>query len=113
MLHTNEPDGLYCVVLITCPAKASKKIARALLDKRVAACVNIVPRIRSLYWWKGKVEDTDECLLLIKTKTAMLTELELIAKGAHPYEVPEIIALPITHGHRPYLDWIAESVGMP
>jgi periplasmic divalent cation tolerance protein len=101
-------DG-FSIVLVTCPVEASEKIARAALDGRAAACVNTLPGVRSLYWWKGKVEDASECLLLFKTRAALLDELERIVKEVHPYEVPEMIALPITRGSRPYLDWIAES----
>ncbi len=104
------PRPGYAVVLVTCPAEAAEKVARAVLDGRAAACVNILPGVRSLYWWKGKVEDANECLLLIKTRTSLLGRLERVVRGAHPYEVPEILPLPVTRGYRPYLDWIEESV---
>jgi len=97
------------MVLVTCPAEAAEKIARAVINKRAAACVNIVPRVRSLYRWKGKVEDAAECLLLIKTRTSLLGELERVVRAAHPYEVPEFVALPITQGNRAYLDWIEKA----
>ncbi len=105
----SKTDGSFSVVLVTAPVDASEKIARAVLDERVAACVNILTGVRSLYSWKGKVEDAEECLLLMKTRTALLGELERVVRSVHPYKVPEIVALPITRGHRPYLDWIAES----
>jgi periplasmic divalent cation tolerance protein len=107
--RSNETDGPFSIVLVTCPTEASEKIARAVLDGRAAACVNIVSGVRSLYRWEGKVEDANECLLLIKTRTALLGELERVVRGAHPYKLPAIVALPITQGYRPYLDWIAES----
>ena len=103
----------FSVVLVTCPAEASEKIAMAVMEKHAAACVNILPGVRSLYRWKVKVDDTEESLLLIKTRTALLGELERVVRGVHPYEVPEIVALPITRGYRPYLDWIAESTESP
>lgn len=109
MRRPKEADNPCSVVLVTCPAEASEKIAKAVLDGRAAACVNIVPGVRSLYRWKGKVEEARECLLLIKTRTALLGELKRIVRGAHPYEVPEIVALPIARGYGPYLSWIAES----
>jgi periplasmic divalent cation tolerance protein len=104
-----ENEGPFSIVLVTCPADASEKIAKAVLDQRAAACVSILPGVRSLYLWKGGVEDAQENLLLMKTRTALLGELERTVKAAHPYELPEIIALPIIRGHRPYLDWISES----
>jgi periplasmic divalent cation tolerance protein len=107
-----RPDegSLYSVVLVTCPARASRKISRAILDGRLAACVSIIRQVESLFLWKGKIEDADECLLLIKTRTSKLDDLERVVKVVHPYDVPEIVALPIAGGYRPYLDWIDESV---
>lgn len=104
------PAGGFSVVLVTCPPKAAERIARAVLDGRAAACVNIVPGVRSLYWWKEKQEAAEECLLVMKTKTALLAELEEVVRRAHPHEVPEIVALPVAWGHRPYLAWIEGSV---
>src|SRR5712691_12163629 len=106
MKRRKETQNLFSVVLVTSPAEASEKIARAVMDGRAAACVNILPGVRSLYRWKGKVEDANECLLLIKTRTALLGELQRVVRRAHPYEVPEMVALPITRGYRPYLDWV-------
>jgi periplasmic divalent cation tolerance protein len=111
--HERPDDTLYSVVLVTCPASASRKISRAILDEHAAACVNIVPGVESLFLWKGKVEEAKECLLLIKTKTSKLDELERVVRGVHPYEVPEIIALPMARGYGPYLAWIAELVDDP
>jgi periplasmic divalent cation tolerance protein len=101
MSRPDEMDDPFSVVLVTCPAEASEKIARAVLDACTAACVNIVPDVRSLYRWEGKVEDARECLLLIKTRTALLGELERVVKGAHPYEVPEILAEGGSAGGKP------------
>ena len=97
-------------MLVTCPAGAARKISRAILDEHAAACVNIVRYVESLFLWKGKVEEAKECLLLIKTKKSKLDELERVVRGVHPYEVPEIIALPVARGYGPYLGWISESV---
>jgi periplasmic divalent cation tolerance protein len=96
-------------VLVTCPSEVSEKIAKTTLDERVAACVNIITRVKSIYRWKGKIETASECLLLIKTRTASLDKLRGVVKNVHPYDVPEILAVPITHGNRPYLEWIEES----
>lgn len=95
------------VVLSTCgSAEEAEKVARALLDKRVAACVNVLPGVRSFYWWKGKVEDSAEHLLVIKTRRELFDRLKTELAAAHSYEVPEIIALPILDGAESYLNWI-------
>lgn len=95
------------VVLCTAPdAIAAEKVARALLEARVAACVNVVPGVRSLYWWKGAVQDDTELLLVIKTRARMLELLEETIRANHPYEVPEILALPVRAGAASYLDWL-------
>jgi periplasmic divalent cation tolerance protein len=101
------------VVLVTCGSRReARKIARALVERRLAACVNQmgVP-VRSLYRWKGKVESTAEVLLVIKTTKKRFVALCEAVRELHSYEVPETIALPIVKGSRAYLDWIAESVG--
>lgn len=99
------------VVLVTCPTLAvARKIARAVVQKRLAACVNVVRSpVESYYTWKGKLESAREYLLLIKTTTARLPQLEREVKRRHTYEVPEFIALPITDGSRDYLSWLTES----
>jgi periplasmic divalent cation tolerance protein len=101
----------HLVVLCTCPnAVDADTIATALLEQRLAACVNRVPGISSMYRWQGRVEHDDEMLLVIKTATRHFAELERTIKQLHPAEVPEIIGLPIVIGSQPYLDWIEESV---
>jgi periplasmic divalent cation tolerance protein len=97
----------YCVVLITAPAGTkSKQLAKSLLAARLAACVNVVPLVRSLYWWKGKLESAQESLLIVKTRRSLIKKLTKHVLKNHPYSVPEVIALPIMKGHKPYLDWI-------
>jgi len=101
------------VVLVTCgTAKEARRIARALMEKRLAACVNLfsVP-VHSIYRWKGKVESAKEFLLTIKTSRKRLGVVAAELKRLHSYDVPEIIALPIWAGSAEYLDWISESVG--
>lgn len=100
------------VVLVTCGSrKESRKIARALVKRRLAACVNeIAAPVRSVYRWKGKVETAEEFLLLIKTTKRRFAGLRAAILELHGYDVPEIIALPVVEGSRAYLDWIAESV---
>jgi len=100
------------VVLVTCGSrKEARKIARALIERRLAACVNeIGALVRSTYRWKGKVESAKEFLLVIKTTKKRFAGLREAIHELHSYEVPEIIALPIVEGSRAYLDWIADSV---
>ncbi len=99
------------VIMVTCSSETeAHKIAHRLLTGRRAACVNIVPRVDSSYWWKGKLESAHESLLIIKTKTSLLSEVVDVVKKAHSYEVPEIIALPILGGNHDYLKWIDEEV---
>ena len=96
------------VVLCTVPSEeVAERIARALLDARCVACVNIVPAVRSLYRWDGALEDVRELQLLIKTRDARYADVERVIRAAHPCEVPEILALPIVHGSADYLAWIA------
>lgn len=91
----------------------AERIARALVEERLAACVNVVPGLVSFYRWKGKVERDDELLLVIKTMAGRLDELRGRLVELHPYEVPELVALPVEGGHPPYLAWLAESVESP
>lgn len=98
------------VVLITAPKEAEAvKIAKALVEKRLAACVNVISDIRSIYRWQGKIEDDTEMLLIIKTKKGLFDALAAEVKEIHSYTVPEIIALPIVQGQADYLKWLSES----
>ena len=100
----------HIVTLCTVPDQESgEKIAAALVEEHLAACVNLVPGLSSTYRWKGKVEKAEECLLIIKTGVSRFDVLKRRIQELHPYEMPEIIALPIIHGSREYLNWITES----
>lgn len=90
----------------------AETIALALVEKGLAACVNVVPGVVSTYRWKGKVEKSDEALLVIKTHGERLEDLKAALLAAHLYEVPELIAIPIADGLSPYLEWVASSVGL-
>lgn len=100
------------VVLVTCSsAKEARKIARAVVEQRLAACANLVATpVQSIYRWKGRVESAREFLLIIKTTQVRFAKLEAAIKRLHSYDVPEIIALPIARGAAAYLNWIADSV---
>jgi periplasmic divalent cation tolerance protein len=103
-------DGL--VVLCTCPDEATaERIARELVSGRWAACVNRVSGVRSTYLWKGDLKDEPEVLLIVKTLRGRYEELEMRLRALHPYEVPEIIALPILAGSERYLAWMAAETG--
>lgn len=99
------------VVLVTAssPDEATR-LARALVDERLAACVNIVQGLRSIYRWEGRVEDAEEVLLVIKTGRHLLAALVERVRVLHSYTLPEVIALPITGGAAPYLEWLAGEV---
>ena len=96
LVLTNVPD-----------AASAEKIATALIDSRAAACVNVLAECHSIYRWQGRVETAAEIPLLIKTTVANYPLVEQIVRTQHPYDVPELIAIPITHGLPAYLDWLA------
>ena len=96
------------VVLTNLPDEDSARaLARRLVEQRLAACVNILPGVQSIYRWQGQLEEARETSLSIKTTASRYPELEAAIRAHHPYDVPEIVALPVTHGWHPYLEWIA------
>ena len=100
----------HLIVLSTCPGSISaKKIAQDLVAEKLAACVNIVPGIQSYFSWVGKVDNANEHMLVIKTTTEVYPALEKRIKTLHPYELPEIVAVPIHTGLQGYLDWISTN----
>lgn len=102
------------VILITAPnLESARQIARTLVEKRLAACVNLLPGATSIYRWEGQVQEDAEVLLVCKTHRTRLAALQEEVKTIHPYQVPEIIALPIVAGLDVYLNWLAESVLPP
>ena len=104
----------YRIVLVTCGSIAeARKIGRRLVEKKLAACANIVPRVESIYRWKGKVERAREVLVVLKTIANHLPELEREVERTHSYDVPEFIVLPIVAGSQTYLAWLQESTTLP
>jgi len=98
------------LVLVTVPTEdTADQIAKGLVERKLAACVNIVPAMRSVYQWEGKINKDDELLLIVKTVRPLFVSLSTAIKAMHPYELPEIIALDIVDGERKYLDWIARE----
>lgn len=107
-MNSNEPQ--YGIVLVTAGSQEeAHSIARTLVEKRLAACVNLLP-IQSVYTWKGEIQSDDEWQLLIKTDLAKFSALKTQIEELHSYEIPEIVAAPIVAGSLPYLNWIAEQM---
>ncbi len=101
----------FVVILVTASnLEEARKIAAVLLDKRKAACVNIIPRVHSSFWWQGKIDKAEESLLVIKTTASSTQAVIELVKANHSYTVPEIIVLPIVGGNPDYLDWINQEV---
>ncbi len=102
------------LVLTNVPDQATaEKLARALVESRAAACVNVLAGCRSIYRWRDGVDTADEIPLLIKSTTANYPAVEKIVRAQHPYDVPELIAIPITHGLPTYLDWLSQETERP
>jgi periplasmic divalent cation tolerance protein len=100
------------VIFCTCPdADFGAELAGKLVESRLAACVNLIDSVRSIYRWEGKLCDDREVLLVIKTTEPHVVALTEMLAELHPYDCPEVIALPVTSGHAPYLDWLAAQVG--
>ena len=98
-------------MLITAPtAEKAAELGHALVGAELAACVNVVPGLRSIYRWEGKVHDEGEVLLIVKTTREAFARLKERVLALHGYSCPEVIALPIVEGHAPYLEWIVKSV---
>jgi periplasmic divalent cation tolerance protein len=100
----------FCVLSTAPNIKKARQLAGLLVSKRLAACIQILPGLESHYRWSGKKETSKEVLLIIKTKASAYKKLEQAILKNHPYEVPEIVCLPMTKGSKSYLDWITEGV---
>lgn len=99
------------VALVTAPdLRTGRKLARAALEARLVACANLMLRLESHYWWRGKLEQAAEVLILFKTTASRVSQLEKLILMQHPYETPEFIVLKVDRGNQRYLDWLAEAV---
>ncbi|MCL4430589.1 MAG: divalent-cation tolerance protein CutA [Chloroflexi bacterium] len=99
----------YIIVLVTTANKVeAEKIAQALLKEKLIACANIINPVTSFFFWSGKIDRCEECLVVMKSRMELFGELSECVKGLHSYEVPEVLALPIVEGSRAYLDWMGE-----
>ncbi len=106
MQATDEMRMVFC----TCPdIRQAEDLATEIIAARLAACVNIIPQLRSVYCWQNAIETADECQLIIKTSFKCLDALEGLIKQHHPYELPELIAVTISEGSAAYLDWMREN----
>jgi periplasmic divalent cation tolerance protein len=101
------------VIFITSGSEEeAKRLGRILVEEKLAACVNIIPGVESLYWWKGKIESSKEWMLVVKTQGKMVNRIVKRVKEIHSYEIPEVIALPIVEGNRDYLQWISDVLAL-
>jgi periplasmic divalent cation tolerance protein len=100
----------FIIVFITAPnEKEAAAISQTIVGERLAACINIIPSVRSIYRWQGRVEDEQEVLMVVKTKKSLFERLQERVKELHSYEVPEIIGLPLVEGSKEYLDWLGQE----
>ena len=106
-----KKSGPFNIVLVTAPTRVvARRLARAALTARLAACANLVPGIESHYWWQGKMESSAEVLIIFKTTRRHRPALEKLIIDKHPYDTPEFVVLPLTGGNRRYLSWLAASI---
>ena len=106
-----NPENFTDIVLLitTADAEEAQRISDILLRERKAACVNIVPKVSSQFWWRGKIEKAEESLLIVKSQASVLGQVVELVKEHHSYDVPEVIALPIVGGNPDYLKWLTEE----
>ena len=104
-------DALIVIFITAASAGEAQQISRALVEQKKAACVSIIPRIDSYFWWEGKLDSAQENLLIAKTRASLLDDVIALVKKIHSYKVPEIIALPIVGGNPDYLEWVEKSTG--
>jgi periplasmic divalent cation tolerance protein len=108
MSQTEQADVRVVLVTVSSEDEATK-VARGLVERKLAACVNVVPGVRSIYRWQGEVKEDRELLLVVKTREELLAKVVDAVKSLHSYTVPETIALPVVGGASPYLSWVREE----
>ena len=102
-----KPATKFAIVLVTAPdLKTARALAKTILSARLIACANLVPKIESHYWWRGKIESGTEVLLVLKTQKSKLAALEKLVLAKHPYDTPEFLVLPLSAGNQRYRDWL-------
>ena len=99
------------IVFISLPREEARGMAKKIVEERLAACVNIIPKIESFFWWEGKIENDEEALLIAKTSQQKVEKLITWVKDNHPYPVPEVITVPLSEGLPDYIDWVIEETG--
>ena len=104
-----EQSAYVVIFITTADDEEAQLISRVLLEQRKAACISIVPKVSSLFWWQGKILQAEESLLVVKTRAKLLDEIIKLVKEIHSSDVPEIIALPIVGGSQDYLEWVGEE----
>jgi periplasmic divalent cation tolerance protein len=113
MVFVGEPMS-FIIVVMTAPNKQeARKIVRTLLEERLIACANILDYVHSIFWWKGKIEEEKEVLVLMKSRRSLFKKLSEKATELHSYDVPEILALPIVEGCQLYIDWMKSYLEEP
>jgi len=112
-MRRDEPDTPFLAALTTAPsAEVAKRLVRTLVERRLVACGTVLPGAASTYWWHGAVTEEDEVVVVLKTTAARWKALASALPALHPYEVPELVALPVVGGYRPYLDWVRAETGV-
>ncbi|KAG8347689.1 putative CutA1 divalent ion tolerance protein [Trypanosoma vivax] len=105
---------MFCVCYVTTPSKeVARELSQRLVIGRLAACVNIIPAVTSVYRWEGRVCEEEEFLMMIKTRTALVKDVIESVRAHHPYSVPEVISVPISSGNDAYLRWVEDSTAEP
>jgi periplasmic divalent cation tolerance protein len=104
---TQNPGQILVVLVTVSNENMAQKIGRQIIEERLAACVNIIKELNSIYIWKNQIQEENECLLLFKTVQDLFPKLMKRIKELHPYEIPEIIGIPVVFGYEPYLEWVA------
>lgn len=101
----------YCIVLVTASSREeAEKIVQSLLEEKLIACANITSPVFSLFWWQGKIDSAQEHIIIMKTRMNLFNRLAERVKTLHSYQVPEIIAIPIVSGYKPYMEWLESSL---